>query len=75
MMDELKMKLSSKFMRGIVAKIIAKAIYNKLGYEIDIQIDEISVKAIDGKVRLYVNAGAEMTTEEFTKVLKSTGLD
>ena len=35
-MDELKMSLSTKFMKGIVTKIISKAILKKTGYNINI---------------------------------------
>ena len=75
MMDELKMKLSSKFMKGIVTKIIAKAIEKKLGYKIDILLNEIDVTAKDGKVHLHIDADVETTHDEFKKMLKSSGLD
>lgn len=75
MMDELKMKLSSKFMKGIVTKIIAKAIEKKLGYKIDILLNEIDVTAMNGKVRLHIDADVETTNEEFMKMIKSAGLD
>lgn len=75
MIDELKMKLSSKFMKGIVTKLIAKAIEKKLGYKIDILLNEIDVTAKDGKVHLHIDADVETTNEEFKKMLKSAGLD
>lgn len=74
-MDELKIKLSTKFMRGIITKIISKAIYAKLGYKIDIQLNDIQVEHIDGKVHLHVNADAEIDNGEFMKIIKSVGLD
>lgn len=74
-MDELKLKLSTKFMRGIVAKLVSKAISKKFGCKIDIQINEIEVTTHDGKVYLHVNADAETTNEEFKEILKSNGLD
>lgn len=74
-MDELKLKLSTKFMRGIVAKLIAKAIYKKLGYKVDILLNEIEVRTEDGKVRLHANVDAEVTNEDFAKIIESIGLD
>lgn len=74
-MDELKLKLSTKFMRGILAKIVAKTIFKKFGYEIDVQINEIEVSTHDGKVYLHINADAETSDDEFKKIIKSTGLD
>ena len=43
-MDELKMNLSSKFMRGIVTKIISKAVYKKTGYKVEIDLNNINVE-------------------------------
>lgn len=74
-MDELKMKLSTKFMRGIVAKLISKAIYKKLGYEIDIQINEIEIRTEDGKIHLYTSVEADMKNEDFKNAIKSIGMD
>ena len=74
-MDELKLKLSTKFMRGIIAKIIAKALFKKLGYEIDILLNEIEVESEGGKIHLHIDADAELENSEFIKILKSNGLD
>ena len=73
-MDELKLILSSRFMKGIVTKIIAKAIKNKTGYEIDIELNEVAVEVIDGKVHLHVDAKAEMHGDDLWHIVKSNGL-
>ena len=44
-MDVLKLKLSTKFMRSTIANLIAKTLYKKLGYNIDILLNEIEVKS------------------------------
>ena len=74
-MDELKLKLSTRFMRNFVAKMVSKTISKKLGYDVNILINEIEVKTEDGKVKLHLSADAEMENEEFKKVIKSIGLD
>jgi hypothetical protein len=74
-MDELKLKLSTKFMRGIVANLVSKAIAKKVGYNIDILLNEIEVKNEGGKIHLHINADAEVENGEFVKMLKSIGLD
>lgn len=74
-MDELKLKLSTKFMKGIVANLISKALMKKLGYNIDILLNEIDVKAENGKVRVHVDVDAELENSEFVKILKSIGMD
>lgn len=74
-MDMLKMNLSTKFMRGVVAKLIAKTLFKKFGYQIDIQIDEIEIEAVDGKIRLHADLYAETDNKEFVKLIKDIGLD
>ncbi len=74
-MDVLKLKLSTKFMRNMVANLISKALFKKMGYKIDILLNEIEVKNEDGKVYLHINADAEVDNGEFVKILKSIGMD
>lgn len=74
-MDVLKLKLSTKFMRSTIANLIAKALYKKLGYNIDILLNEIEVKNENGKITLHVDVDAEMANGEFIKILKSIGMD
>lgn len=74
-MDVLKLKLSTKFMRGMVANLISKALNKKLGYNIDILLNEIEVKNENGKILIHVDADAEVENGEFVKILKSIGMD
>ena len=73
-MDELKMSLSTKFMRSIVTKIISKAILKKTGYNINIQLNEIKLETIDGKVCLHADVDAKIDNEDFVNIIKSKGL-
>ena len=73
-MDQLKLSLSTKFMRGIVTKIISKAIYKKTGYNIDIELNEIKLETIDGKVRVHANVDAEIKNEDLMSIIKSNDL-
>ena len=72
-MDEMKLKLSTKFMRGIVANLISNAILKKVGYDIDVQLNEVHVTTENGKIKLHANVDAEVTNEEFVKIIKSIG--
>lgn len=74
-MDEMKLKLSGGFMRGIVTKLISKLIYDKLGYKISVEVNEVGITTVDGKVRLHLNANANMSDTEFVKLAKAIGLD
>ena len=70
-MDEMKLNLSTKIMRAIVAKIITKTIKKKLGYKINIQLNELSAELIDGEVHVHTNVDAELGKDDFSKLIKS----
>jgi len=74
-MDELKLNLTTKFMKGIIAKIIAKAIRNRLGCDIYILINDVSFKAEDGKILIHADVDAETTNDNFIQMIKKVGLD
>lgn len=69
-MDEMKLNLTSKFMKGIVTKIIAKMIKKQLGYDVDIELNDINFVAKDGKVHLHADIDAEVTNEQFGELVK-----
>lgn len=70
-MDELKLNLSSKLMRGIVTKLISKAVYKKTGYKIGIELNNINVEVINGKAHIHVNADAEIDNDELMKIVRT----
>lgn len=72
-MDE--MKIGSKFTRTIVSKLIRMLLRKKFGYDVDIQLNEMAVTIIDGKVHLHLNGDAELEKDELVKILKTVGLD
>lgn len=74
-MDEMKLKLSTKFMRNIVAKLITKLIYIKTGYKVDIQLNELNVSFVDGNTKVSTNVEVTMDNSEFRKVIDTLGLD
>lgn len=73
-MDELKLILPTKFMRNLVAKMIAKAIYKKTGYDINVQLNKVEVKTIDGRVHIHVDVDGDINSEDFVDIVKSNGL-
>ena len=70
-MDELKLNLSSKLMRGIVTKLISKAVYKKTGYKIEIELNNINVEVTNGKAHIHVNADAEIDNDELMKIVRT----
>lgn len=74
-MDEMNVKLSTKIMRGMVAKLIARAVFKKTGHTIEVQLNEIELKTYDGKVHLHMNVNVESESDEFLEIVKTIGLD
>lgn len=73
MEDEMTLKLSTKFMRNLVAKLMSRFIRKRIGYKIDIQLNELNVSVINGKARIQTNVELELDNDEFKKLMKSIG--
>lgn len=73
--DEMKLKLSTKFMRGIVSKLISKVLYKQLGYKIDIQLNELNVTFVDGDTKILANVEASINNQELKRIIKEAGLE
>lgn len=69
-MDEMRVKLSTKFMRGIVSKLIARFIKKKYGCKVDIQLNELDISMIDGETNISTNVDIKLDSEEFKKIMK-----
>lgn len=74
-MDEMKVRLGTKFMRNIVSKLIARAIYKKYGYKVDIQLNDLDISVIDGETSVSTNVEVKLNSNEFMKIIRSIGLD
>ena len=74
-MDMLMMKLSTKFMKGIVAKIITRKIYKKFGYKIDIQLNDVQIDMINGDIKLHIDADGKMNKTEFDRLMETINDD
>lgn len=68
------MKIESKFMTGIVSKIVKKVVQNKLGCNADIQLNQFRTTTIDEKTHIHLDVDVELTKEELNKLLKSIGI-
>lgn len=74
-MDEMRIKLKSNFMRSIVSKLIARIIYKKFGYKVNIQLNDIDFWSIDGDTTIKLNMEARLKSDEFNKIIKNIELD
>lgn len=65
------LKISSAFMKGVLNLCLSKMIQKKLGYKIDILVNELEFTTVDGKVHLHMDVDGEMDNEEFRRIMKS----
>lgn len=72
-MDEMKIRLSTRFMKSMASKLIAKAIYKKYGYKVKIRIDDLDISMINGDTTIKANVEANLSSDEFMKLMK--GID
>lgn len=70
-MDEVK--IGNGFTSSIISKIIKSTVRKKLGYDVEIQVNEINISATNEKVHIHFNGDAELGTDELTKLLKGKG--
>ena len=70
-MDEMKIRLSTKLMRGLIAKLLKKVICDKTGYAIDILLNQIAITHTEnGKININVDMNAEIDEKEFLKITR-----
>lgn len=70
MLDKLHINLSTKLLRGLVTRLIRKAIKKATGYEIDIQLNNLVVETtVEGKIQFHADVDASMKTEEFVNMI------
>ena len=67
-MDEMKIKLSTKFMKNMVAKIISKAIFKSFGVKPVINISDLEAELKNGKIYFSINATGEFDQKVFVKI-------
>lgn len=72
-MDKMNIKLSSRFMKGIAQRLISKMIYDKFGYKVKIQLDDLDIKSIDGETDIHVNVNLKVNSDEFRKIMSDIG--
>lgn len=71
-MDE--MRIVSKFTTGMISKLLKLMLRKKLGYDINIRLNEVTAKVDNGKTHIHLDVDAELEKDELTKILKNIGL-
>lgn len=67
-MDTLKIK--TKFMRSMLSKVIATAIYKKTGYRVKIQLNDIDVIITNDNAHIRLDVEGDMNVNELKKFTK-----
>lgn len=67
-MDSLS--ISSYFMKGIVSKLIRKKVKEAMGFDVEVELDDISLVIDEGKARLVAGCTIETDKENIASVLK-----
>jgi len=65
-MDEVK--ISTGFMKSLIAKAVRKVIKDKIGITVDITLNDIYVSHDDKGAHVRLNAAADMSQSEFAKI-------
>lgn len=74
-MDEMKLKLSSRFMRNMISKLLTKMIYKKLGYKVELCLNDLDINVINGETSIKTNVELKLDSKEFMKIMNSIGSD
>ena len=69
-MDEMKIKLSTKLMRGFAAKLVSRAISKKLGCNVDLSFEEIDIATVGDEIRIHANVDGKISKDDFAKIIK-----
>lgn len=63
------MKIKSKFMRKIVSGIVERAIKDKFGYDVDVQLYNVDVEIEDSHSTITLSA--KIDTDETVKIFEN----
>ena len=66
------MKIESKFMTGLIGKVIERLLRKKTGRDVKVQLNELGIQNItDDIISVKINLEARMSKEELSKLLES----
>lgn len=67
-MDEMKIKLNTRLMKGIVSKLISKIIFKQVGFKPEIHLNEIEIEMKDGKMQFHIDVNGSVDEKAFLKI-------
>lgn len=69
------MRIESKFLTGVISKLLERTVRKKLGCDIDIRLNSIVVTGEDGKFHAHLDLDCTAEKETLAKILGSAGQD
>ncbi len=63
--------IKTDFMKGLISRLISKALKEKIGHDAEIQINELDITDRNEKFRAHLNVDAEISMKELEEILKS----
>lgn len=67
-MDELK--IVTNFSRNLIEKLVKKAVKNQLGYEVSVNLQELTAVVTGEKAKLHLNVNVEVDNAALKKILE-----
>lgn len=67
-MDEMKINFNTKFIRGLISKLLVKIISKKIGFKPEIDLKEFNVELKDGKLDFHISLDGSVDEKAFTKI-------
>lgn len=62
--------LGSRLFRGVLERLIKKAIANKFGVDVVVELGQITMLNKDGKVHVHLEGDVDMSSDDLNAVLK-----
>ena len=69
-MDEMRIKLHSRVMRGIVIKLISNVIYKSTGHKPNIHIKELGIETVDKHIAFNISLEGDISEAVLYKIDK-----
>lgn len=73
-MDRDEVKITSKFIKDLISKVVRDSLRKKLGYDVEFQFGDIMITQDDDNAHMDLAVSANISRDELLKILKDNGL-
>lgn len=63
------LKLRTNFTKDIMSKVISKTIRKKIGYKIDVRVQDLDIEYVDGKAVINTNLVMKLDGEDLKELI------